>query len=87
MFQGFFTTPEGFRPISRHILQDLAQAAWVFLQAFYRGQVAVTITLTNTERNEQIRGQYSQGYTIPELAGLYDLSNTRIHQIIHRRRN
>jgi Mor family transcriptional regulator len=87
MFQGFLATLKGVRPTSRHVLQGLAQAAWFFLRAFYHGRIEVTITLTNTERNQRIRGQYSQGYTIPELAGLYNLSNTRIHQILHGRRD
>jgi len=78
--------PTGFRHTPRHVLQDLAQAAWFFLGAFYRGRVEVTITLTNTERNERVRQQYLEGFSIPELASLYDLSNARIHQIIHRRR-
>ena len=34
-------------------------------------------------RDERIRTEYSNGYTIPELVARYALSNARIHQILH----
>lgn len=60
-------------------------------------EIAVTFTLVRvyydqippdyntqllSERNEQIRQQYATGYSIPQLADVYNLSNARIHQII-----
>lgn len=40
-------------------------------------------TIQRQKRNESILLQYQNGYTISELANLYDLSNARIHQILH----
>lgn len=78
--------PTGSRAKSRHILEDLIEAVWLFMNEFYHGEVAVTITMAKVERNERIREQYRNGYTIPELASRYGLSNARIHQVIHNRR-
>lgn len=79
-------TPTGFGTTSRHILENLIEAVWLFMNEFYHGEVSITVTLTKTERNERIRTLYSNGHTIPELAVRYNLSNVRIHQIIHNRR-
>ena len=42
---------------------------------------------SKTERNAEIRARYEQGETVGELAVKFELSEQRISQIIHGRRN
>jgi Mor family transcriptional regulator len=44
-------------------------------------------TPKQTQRNEQIRKRHADGESISELALAFNLSNARIHQLIHHRRN
>jgi Mor family transcriptional regulator len=42
---------------------------------------------SKTERNAEIRVRYEQGETVGELAAAYEISEQRVSQIIHGRRN
>jgi hypothetical protein len=42
---------------------------------------------TKTERNAEIRARYEQGETVSELTTAFDISEQRVSQIIHGRRN
>jgi Mor family transcriptional regulator len=42
---------------------------------------------SKTERNAEIRVRYEQGETVGELAAVFGISEQRVSQIIHGRRN
>jgi hypothetical protein len=42
---------------------------------------------SKTERNAEIRARYEQGKTVGELAAAFGISEQRVSQIIHGRRN
>jgi len=74
--------------ISVHSLKQATQAVLLLL---YRDQPIRQVPKSDklkrkTRRNKQIRAQYAEGESIPELAKAFGLSNARIHQILHGRR-
>jgi hypothetical protein len=71
---------------SRGRFNLLTAVVYVLLTAF-REQPYLRYSVTRSERNEEIRTRYLNGYSIPNLAEIYGLSNARIHQILHGRRN
>jgi Mor family transcriptional regulator len=44
-------------------------------------------TPEKADRNAEIRARYEQGGTVSELAAAFDISEQRVSQIIHGRRN
>jgi hypothetical protein len=42
---------------------------------------------SKTERNAEIRTRHAEGETVGELAAAFDISEQRVSQIIHGRRN
>jgi hypothetical protein len=75
--------PTGFQVGGRF---NVALAVYRTLKQVYRDSVREFHTLTETKRNAEIKRLYALGYSIPDLAAMYGLSNTRIHQVIHQRR-
>jgi hypothetical protein len=65
---------------------SLPAAVAYILLTIHRGMIRVVHSVVKADRNEDIRVRYTQGYSIPELAALFGLSNARVHQIIHNRR-
>lgn len=70
-------------------LPGINQAVEVLLALLYK-ELAVTIAATNEpkpERNRQIQSLYAEGLSIPTIARRFGLSNARVHQVLHGRRN
>ena len=62
----------------------LKEAVFGVLARLYGGrETKIDFEIRRKLRDGAIREEYAQGYTIPELARIYQLSNARIHQIIH----
>ena len=65
----------------------LKEAIWKTLKRLYRGIPSkIELQISIGRRDEEIRDRYKNGESIPQLATAYDLSNARIHQILHYRR-
>ena len=62
---------------------NLITAAFFMLQVTFKDDRVLFYSMTKSERNQEIQTRYENGYTIPELAKIYDLSNARVHQILH----
>ena len=65
----------------------LVTAVFFMLHVTFKDDRYQFYSMTESDRNQEIQARYLNGYTIPELATLYNLSNARIHQIIHNRRH
>ena len=62
------------------------QAVWKSLKRLYNGIPSkIEIALSINRRNDEIRERYVNGESIPQLALAFDLSNARVHQILHYR--
>jgi hypothetical protein len=73
--------PTGFQSTGRF---NILYAVHRVLNEVYRDIVHEFYSVTETRRNTEIKRLYQTGYSIPELAMMYDLSNARIHQILHK---
>ncbi len=87
--------PQGIRrcPIGPEdgAFQHLVEAIHYGMLLVYLGQKASTMPLTDHTptkhlRNEEIRARYAAGESIGYLARLFDISEQRISQIVHKRR-
>ena len=66
---------------------SLKEAIWESLKRLYYGIPSkIEIQVSFEHRDQEIRDRYENGGPIPQLAIAYDLSNARIHQILHFRR-
>lgn len=60
-------------------------ATWLSLLRLYKGiPTKIELTISIQQRNGEIRQRYRTGEeSIPDLAKIFNLSNARIHQILH----
>ena len=75
----------------RSVFEQLAYAARRMILENYAGmllpqQPVTRITPAKCERNEEIRKRHRQGETLISLAEVFGLSENRVWQIVHRRR-
>ena len=73
------------------VFEQLAYAARRMIIENYAGlllprKLVTRITPTKCERNEEIRRRHQQGKTLISLAEVFGLSENRIWQIVHGRR-
>jgi len=70
---------------------DIWLAAFHILEMLYDSPFPTEpqndLVTEKAERNAEIRACYTQGETVGELAAAFDISEQRISQIIHGRRN
>ena len=76
---------------NRSVFEQLAYAARRMILENYAGillprKPVTRITPTKCERNEEIRQRHQQGETLISLAEVFGLSENRVWQIVHRRR-
>ena len=59
-------------------------AVWKSLKRLHNGVPSkIELILSMERRNDEIGERYVNGESIPQLALVFDLSNARIHQILH----
>jgi hypothetical protein len=65
---------------------SVKEAIWTSLKRlYYNIPSKIELVLSIERRDEEIRERYAKGESIPKLAVAYELSNARIHQILHHR--
>jgi len=72
----------GLQPRSYIGLNDVM---WCIMGRLYQGSPKhIQLTISLQRRNDEIRRRYIEGTeSIPDLAKVFDLSNARVHQILH----
>ena len=76
---------------NRSVFEQLRYAARCMILENYAGMLLPQkpisrMTPTKCERNEEIRRRHQQGETLISLAEVFGLSENRVWQIVHRRR-